>query len=89
MGLKLNKAGLVDPPVYHCNKGEGYCMLRTIVTDKFECVFDPGLCHYRKPKAAPRDEKLESKAKAEAEQNSKEHLDERSEVEAQWSELGR
>lgn len=46
--LKLNKKGLVEDPKYPCYKGEGYCRLRTMDTDKFECLFKPEICYFRK-----------------------------------------
>jgi len=38
----------VGPPIYPCYKGEGLCNLRTMDTDKFECVFKAGACSHRK-----------------------------------------
>ena len=46
--MKLNKKGLVEDPKYPCYKGEGYCQLRTMDTDKFECIFKPKTCYFRK-----------------------------------------
>jgi len=41
------KTGLMIPPVYPCYKGEGLCDLRTIETEKFQCVCKPDTCRHR------------------------------------------
>lgn len=71
--LVINKAGLVENPVYPCCKGDGLCQLRTRDTDRFKCVFKAKACRYRRigevEEVKPPDEmadfwdKLESAAK--------------------------
>lgn len=46
--LRDKASGLVNSPVFPCYKGKGLCRLRTQDTDKFECVFKPEQCLYRK-----------------------------------------
>lgn len=47
MALTVNKRGLVDDPTYRCIKVGGYCRLRTMDTDSFQCIFDGKSCPYR------------------------------------------
>lgn len=47
MALTVNQKGLVGNPTYPCTKAEGCCRLRTIDTEKFQCVFNSKGCRYR------------------------------------------